>query len=188
MRFGCATKMSESNIADSICDHVGCYNVSEWLSDLAKKLGVAPEDLMPSPPQHDYQFILPQRGLQLRLRHPHAGHVDNGDPDRLILTEVQFSTNSHGMSSWSGQLPFGLDAAIETPASAELKLGVDINREPNARFVSNDDMRRSYHLDDGRVVGIAWKSGFAGIDAVVVVRLGREIDYRELFSERPSST
>ncbi|WP_431257625.1 hypothetical protein ACQ86G_23835 [Roseateles chitinivorans] len=65
---------------------------------------------------------LPEHGLYLVLRHPHAGDVEHGDPDRWLITDVLFDVaGAHG-APWRQALPFGLDARLETPASAQERL------------------------------------------------------------------
>lgn len=171
--------MTQTITPDAICAHVGCYNISAWLGDLAAWLQVAREQLMPAPPQREHQFADAARGLYLTLRHPHAGHAAVGDPARWILTQARFVATPTP-SGAGGNLPFGLSAASETPATAQQKLGKHETTPLSARDIGGGDLRQSYFLADGRVLEITWKRGLTGIDAIVIVRLGREVDIDDL--------
>ncbi len=99
--------MSKNTLADDICQHVGCFNIASWLYDLATQLHVGSEELMPVPPKREHCLDIPKLGLRLTLKHPHAGHVNVGDPARWILTEADFSLQRKNARVQHEAVPFG---------------------------------------------------------------------------------
>jgi hypothetical protein len=158
-----------TTLADAICDHIGCAGMGDSLPSLARALGITPEALTPTPPQSPHVVQLPEQGISLVLRHLDAGDVDEGAPDRWLITDVLFD------DAWPSPLPFGLDARGETPATAEKKLGRDTTGLSQSA-VNRGDRRQSFTLDDARVVELFWKPSLVGIDRVWVVRLGVHLD------------
>jgi hypothetical protein len=158
-----------TNLADAICDHIGCAAMGDSLPSLARALGITLEALTPTPPKNPHIVRLPDRGISLVLRHLDAGEVEVGDPGRWLITDVLFD------AVWPSPLPFGLDAQGETQATAQKKLGFDTTGLSQAA-VNRGDRRQSFTLDDARVVELFWKPSLVGIDRVWVVRLGAHLD------------
>lgn len=168
------TRPAPESLADALCRHINCRNSGAWLAELAATLGLPPEVLMPAPPVARHELVAPGRGLRLVLSHPHADDVAVGDPDRWLLTEAQFGMAGQFDADWTGALPFGLDAANETPESAKAKLGDEADGL-SARALAQGDRRQSYFMDDALVVELIWRPELKGIERVRVVRMGSEL-------------
>ncbi len=83
--------------------------------------------------------------------------------DDIVLEQVIFAAGA--------DLPFGLDAASETPDSASLKLGRDrVKGDPDA--VTQGDRRVSYFMFDATVMEITFRTNMTGVHQVLAARLG----------------
>lgn len=149
-----------------IADRINCRGIAGWLRLFAAALGKNFHDLVPIAPAARHEIDIPEWGLTLVLSHPHAGHVDAGDPDRWVLESARFHPPA-------AALPFGLDALNETPDSAKAKLSDDIVVGDSTA----GDRRVSCFLDDARVVELSFAPGLKGLTGVQVVRLGAGMEY-----------
>ncbi len=138
--------------------------MAQRLVSLANALGVPPSALMPVPAHSPNFVVTPKRGIQLVLRHP---EIELADADRWVISDVLFD------STWADPMPFGLDANVETPFTAEAKLGSDTT-PVSATAGIRGDRRQSFTLDDARVVEILWRSTYVGFERVWIARLGTE--------------
>lgn len=161
-------------LADALCARIHCRNIGTWLSELAATLGVPADALMPRPPVRRHELIVPGRGLRLVLSHPHAGEVDEGDPDRWVITEAQFSVTGQPDNHWAYPLPFGLCAESETPQTAATKLDGEADGL-GARALASGDYRQSFFLDHALVLEIRWNVTLQGFSQVTLIRLGSEL-------------
>ncbi len=152
-----------TNLSEQIAVRVNCHGIGDWLSWLAVSHGKTFYDLFPIAAAAQHEIPLPQRGVTLVLRHPHAGDAEMADPERWILESAIFDP-------LTASLPFGLDARSETPDTAKAKLSGDIVVR---------DLRVSYFLPDARVVELTFTPGLKGLTGVQVVRLGAEMEYAD---------
>ena len=159
--------MNDADWSNTIATRVNCYGVADWLRLLAGWLEVNPHRLIPVNPASKLTVEVPDRGLQLLLRHPHAGLALVADPDRWVLEQAIFRPPD-------ATLPFGLDAKTETPDSAQAKLSDEVIGP------ALGDSRASYFLDDGRVVELTFGENLIGVTRVWIVRLGQEVSYADL--------
>ena len=132
--------MTGNGRAQQIADHINCHGISTWLAELALGLDMPLPALLPEPPLSRHKFAVPGRGLHLVLAHPHAGHVEVGDPERWELTEAKFFFLPGEPGVWCAALPFDLDAQTETPESAKQKLS-DETSGLSARAIAHGDRR-----------------------------------------------
>lgn len=168
--------IAPENLAQEIADHVGCRGMAGWLAELAETLGVEAAELMPIPIQEELKLEFPARGLRLEMSHPHAGDVAEGDLERWVLTQAEFTPQ------WTGRWPFGLDPMTATPEQAKGLLGSDTSGL-RPRDVDAGDLRQTFFLKDGRAVGISWKTDLVGFDGMQVTRLGVPEAYRDTKNE-----
>lgn len=172
--------IAPENLAQEIADHVGCRGIAGWLAELADTLGIKATELMPVPIQEELKLDFPARGLRLVMSHPHAGDVAEGDLERWVLTQADFT------SPWTGRWPFGLDAATATPEQTEALLGSDMSGL-KPRDIEQGDLRQTYFLKDARAIGISWKAGLVGFDGVQVTRLGVPEAFKDTRNETTST-
>ena len=157
--------------SNQIAERINCYGLADWLRQLAAWLNTTPHGLIPVAPVDRLEIDLPERGLHLIFNHPHAGNTAIADFDRWVLEQAIFYP--------SAALPFGLDAQVETSASAQAKLGDD-SAGGSPRNIAAGDRRISCFLDDARVVELSFGPQMTGLTRVWLVRLGRA----QLFDER----
>ena len=171
--------MNDKMLADALCTRINCYSLGAWLAELAHHLDVPLSALLPVPPLPRHEFTVPRRGLHLVFAHPHAGHVDVGDPERWELTEAKFFFLPGEPGVWRDAAPFALDPGTETPASAKQKLS-DETSGLSSRAIAQGDRRMSYFLDDARVVELTFRAGMVGLERIHIVRLGSAQDYADV--------
>lgn len=171
--------MTKHAWAQEIAERINCHGIGAWLAELAHGLDVPLPALLPEPPLTQHASSVPSRGLHLVLTHPHAGHVDVGDPERWELTEATFFFLPGEAGVWRDALPFNLDAQTETPASAQAKLGDDTSGL-SPRALVQGDRRMSYFLDDARVVELTFRADMVGLERLHIVRLGSAQDYADV--------
>jgi len=164
--------MDATDWANVIAERINCYGIADWLRLLADWLGRTPHELIPVEAAEQVVVDAPERGLKLVFRHPHAGYAEVADANRWILERAVFNP-------MTAALPFGLDGREETPESAKGKLGDDTSWG-SARDIAKKDFRVSHFLADGRVVELTFSPTLQGLANVLLVRLGREMDYREV--------
>jgi hypothetical protein len=150
---------------DEVASRINCFDLQEWLPELAQWLDLDEEALLPRDAREEYVLRAPQHGITLTFRHPHAGYSEVADPSRWILVSAHFR---HGLN-----LPFHLDALSETVESAKRRLSGDMVGIPP---------RVSFFLPDFRVVELVLRNAGQGIEEVTVVRLGREQSWSRLVS------
>lgn len=142
--------------------------MGDRLENLAHAFNLTAQALMPVPCKSPHTVLLSERGIRLTLHHPDAGAVEVGNPNRWVITDIQFGT------AWRGSLPFGLDMVKETPASAVQKLGDDTTGLTQSA-IDRGDLRQSFTLNDARVVELLWKPALVGIDRAWILRLGQPL-------------
>lgn len=157
---------------DAMTARVGCRGLGSWFRQLAAVMGLEPAALMPIPARHGHVLDLSDSGLRLTMDHPHASDVEEGDPDRWVMTDVVFLQN------WSGPWPFGLNPLTATPAMAQASLGPDTTGL-TPKELAQGDLRQTFFLPDGRAIGITWRTGLVGIESIHLARLGLPMDYEE---------
>lgn len=163
--------MHQHDWSQEIADRINCHGIASWLRQLAAALDKSFHDLVPIAPAARHEIDISEWGITLTLSHPHAGHVEIGDPNRWVLESARF----HPLAA----LPFDLDARNETPDSAKAKLSDDTV----AGNSTAGDLRISYFLDDARVVELTFVPGMKGLANVLVVRLGTGMEYPNAESE-----
>lgn len=168
----------EIHWAQQIADRINRYGIGRWLAALAENLDVSFSALAPECPSAKYTFTAPRKGLQIVLTHPHADHVDIGDPERWQLTAAKFYLLKGEFGVWNNTLPFDLNSESETPNSAKNKLSNDTSGFA-FQTIARGDRRISYFLDDARVVELTFRFGMVGLECVHVVRLGSAQFYDE---------
>lgn len=168
------SKSSSLSLADALCARVNCRNIGAWLRRLARELELQPTDLMPAPPLKRHEVLVPTHGLRLVLRHPHGGETAAGDPDRWVISDLQFGLAGQFGADWGAALPFGLQALTETPATAADKLDGETT-ELSKRDLAAGDFRQSYFLNHALVVELLWQPSLQGLTRVSVARLGSEL-------------
>lgn len=156
--------------ADALCHAVWRRGVAVHLGVCRHALGQEAHVLMPEPPTSVHHEHL---GLSLQLVHPHAGEVAVGDVERWLIRSLQWRADAVS-GRWMHALPFGLDPANETPASAAQKLQVEgLGLDPAA--VAAGDRRQTFFLEEGLVLELLWRECLAGLEQVRAVRLGSEL-------------
>ncbi|WP_157671061.1 hypothetical protein [Chitinibacter sp. GC72] len=161
-----------NTLADGLAQRLNCRQIGDWLNALALTFAVPISALLPTPTVQSHHFSA--AGLTLTLSHPHAGHVEEGDPNRWLITDVKLDVLGQSGARWGYPLPFGLDAQTETPSSAQQKLG-DNTTELSARDLAVGDRRQSFFLDKALVIEIVWRPELKGIERITMVRLGGEL-------------
>ncbi|WP_157649907.1 hypothetical protein [Burkholderia ubonensis] len=151
------------NWPDEMVSRINCFDLQDWLPELAQWLDLNEEAFLPREAREEYVLRAPQRGITLTFRHPHAGYSDMADVSRWILESAHFLSSSN--------LPFGLDVRAETLESAKHKLGSD---------TAGGLSRVSFFLPDFRVIDLAFGKSGQGIDEARIVRLGRELSWNDL--------
>jgi hypothetical protein len=168
--------MNEMELAAEIAARVGCYGVGAWLKNLAQHLSIESQELMPIPVVDSKIALISNKGLRLTLHHPHAGHVDNGDIDRWVLTDAEFGFAGQFGGNWTLPAPFGIDPATCTPLLVSETFG-DLLSGVTPNNLSRQSLQQTYFLKDDRAVGMTWKSTSIGIESIHVVRLGMYVQY-----------
>lgn len=161
-----------NELADNIAQRLNCRQIGDWLNALALTFAQPISALLPIPAAENHIFNT--NGLKLTLSHPHAGHVEAGDPDRWLITDAKFDVLGQSGARWDYPLPYSLNALSETPASAQQKLG-DNTTEVSARDLARGDRRQSFFLDNALVIEIVWRPELRGIERITLVRLGGEL-------------
>ena len=159
-----------AELSDALCRAVWRRGVAASLNACCQALGLESHVLMPEPPtsiNHEHH------GLSLQLVHPHAGEVAVGDPERWLIRRLLWSADPES-GEWRHALPFGLDAAHETPATAALKLQAE-GLGLNAADMAAGDRRQTFFLEEGLVLELAWCGGLSGLERVTAARLGSEL-------------
>jgi hypothetical protein len=77
--------MNQEDLAQQIFARIGCFNIAEWLHELAQAMTIDSAQLMPVPVLESHTVNVAQKGLKLTLSHPHAGNVEDGDCARWAL-------------------------------------------------------------------------------------------------------
>lgn len=162
------------SFADELCRRVNRRGVGRWLEEFGRRTSREPQQVLPVPPVGRHVMSLPQHGLYLVLRHPHAGDVEHGDPDRWLITDVLFDVAGVHGAPWRQALPFRLDARLDTPALAEERLDAN-SLGLGEGALRMGDYRQSFVLEGGLVLEITWLEQLHGISQVTVVRLGTEL-------------
>jgi hypothetical protein len=153
--------------------------IASWLHELAGVLELDLRELMPIPAVESKVVVVRGRGLKLTMHHPHAGYVYEGDADRWVLTDAEFGLAKQFGENWNAPLPFGIDATASTPCLlAEILSDVVAGLTPGS--LSERDLWQTYFLKDGRALGVRWKAGLVGVDAVHVTRLGMYVPYKQV--------
>ena len=169
--------MNADEIADQIFARIGCFDIAEWLGELAQTLGLEASELTPIPAVESKTIALERWGLTLTLHHPHAGYVQEGDPARWVLTDAEFDLNSADGVGWSNALPSGLDKHNSTPENIRAKWG-EAAAGLTPAGIAAGDLRETYIWDDGRAIEITWSPSLLGIDRLHIARLGRHMPFR----------
>ncbi|WP_157654470.1 hypothetical protein [Burkholderia ubonensis] len=168
--------MDRDDIANQICARIGCFDVAEWLNELAQTLAIDRLELMPVPVVDSRVVVARQQGLKLTVHHPHAGFVEEGDPARWVLTDAEFELEAGDEGTWTGALPLGLDKRASTPESVKARLG-DATYGLMPADVAAGDFRQTYFMDDGLAVGITWNPALVDIERLHLTRLGAHMPF-----------
>ena len=150
--------------SDEIALRVWCVRSADWLRRLGAWLGRDPATFLPSAPARFIEVPAPGKGLSLQLHYPFWDRTAEADPERWLISQADFEAGR-------APLPFGLDPAGETLASARAKLSDDMEVFPQARGAS-------YFLDDHRVVMLTFGDGDVGLSRVRMTRLYGAVSLR----------
>ncbi len=175
-------------MVQQMADRVNWWGMADWLRQLALLLRLPADALTPidatviPADSSRLTFNPPGFGLTVVMFHPHAqSGAAQLDPERWTFESLAFHFTDQGSGIWKGLLPFGLDAAVETPQGAAQKLGDDHTHFP-ALFDDSTDCRISYFLDDARVIECVFLLGGAGLERLGIARLGKEQNVAHLIA------
>lgn len=171
-----SAEISPARWADAIAARVGTYGNGLWLPTLGKWLGFTGTAWLPNPPEENQRVIVPApiRALQLELYAlpSYEQAVRRTRLHHIVLDRAAFNAEMAEQRPLEAALPFGLDAAQETPESAGVKLG---GQTPLYRGKGDDADTASWELDDNRVVELVFRTQATGIKRIQIVRLWRPV-------------
>jgi len=168
--------MDINDVAQQIFARIGCFDIAEWLGNLAQTLGIDSTELMPVPVVESKTVTIEGKGLKLTVRYRHTNDMVNSDPMYWTLTDAEFNLVGNSEGRWDGALPCGLDRHASTPESAGALLG-DGTYGLKPENIAAGDFRQTFFLNDNRVAGITWKRTLVGIDHLHLIRLGGNIPF-----------
>jgi hypothetical protein len=171
----------QSDWGPALAERVNRHGIAEWLHAFALWLGKTVGELTPAHPQARHQVVAARYGLILQMRHPHAGHVSECDPQRWVIYDAKFNLirraapnpNAQPFGIWSAPLPYALDAEHETPASAQVKL-TDNLVGGGWQAIAGGDRRIAYFLPQAIAVELTFRTGMTGLEMLAITGLGRE--------------
>lgn len=155
-----------TTIADEMLARVHCYGVGLWLSSLFGSFGQILPDVDASP-----GTLRPTRltsALTLTLGRVAMPQTDLRNA--LVLVRVEGDATA--------PMPLGLDPAIETPASARVKLTTN-TAGGSVDDIARGDRRVSHFLAGGRIVELRFNVGMMGFDRIILARLGAALDWHD---------
>ena len=166
----------DSLLAEALARRTGYYAVDDFIRELVRLGGKDEHTALPDKPASIKRIRLPQLGVEVDLRHPHAGLIEYADPARWIIDTVALYPHDSDGGHFAGPLPAGLDPEQETLSSIEAKLGAK-GQVLNKKRLREGFCRESYFLPDGLVISVHWKKqpdgSLRGIDKVLFGRLGK---------------
>ena len=168
--------MNTDEIADQIFMRIGCFDIAEWLGELARTLAIDMRELMPIPAVESKTVAVKRLGLTLVLHHPHAGYVEEGDPARWVLTDADFDLVGDDGARWMAALLRGLDRNSSTPDNIKAVWG-DAATGLAPADIAAGDRRETYIDDDGRAMEVTWSQSLQGIDRLHLARLGGHLPF-----------
>jgi hypothetical protein len=137
-----------------------------WLEQLLGWLGRGMPDAA-APLQEKIELASSQRDMKITLyRIQQSGRSPSWDD--WVLSQAQFGRGA--------DLPLGLRASIDTPATVIAKLGPEGARG-GAAASGNGGLKISYFLPGGIVVGNTYGPDDEGITSVILLRLGAPLDW-----------
>lgn len=168
--------MDIDEIADQLFARIGCFDIAQWLGELARTLELELIELMPVPAVESKVVTVADRGLTLTLHHPHAGYVEQGDPARWVLTDAEFALAAGSQPGWPAALPLGIDKRNSTRESMKALLG-EATTLITPSDIAAGDLRETYVMNDGRAIEVTWSRALTGIDRLHLARLGRPVPF-----------
>jgi hypothetical protein len=154
---------------NAMARRINCYGMGAWLEQLLGWLGRGLPDAA-APLQEKIEIGSAQRDIRITLyRIQQSGPRPSWDD--WVLSQAQFGPGA--------DLPLGLKASIDTPATVSAKLGPEGARG-GAVAPGKGGLRISYFLPGGIVVGNTYGPDDEGITNVILLRLGAALDWNEI--------
>ena len=151
---------------NAMARRINCYGMGAWLEQLLGWLGQGLPDAA-APLRERIEIASGQCDIRITLyRERRSG--PNPSWNDWVLSQAQFGPGA--------DLPLGLKAPIDTPATVSAKLGPEGARG-GAGAPGKRGLRISYFLPGGIVVGATYGPDEQGIASVVLLRLGAALDW-----------
>jgi len=147
-------------LADQIANHVNYFNNGAFVGSLFDWADMGWPSPNP-PPNESFEIASHLRYVTFKLYRLDEGSVMREKWDDVVIEEVTFGAKA--------ALPFQLSALVETPDSAMAKLSTDTYAA---------DTRVSYFMPDGLVACLYFKPAMAGLQQVILARLGVVEDWQ----------
>jgi hypothetical protein len=154
---------------NAIARRINCFGMGDWLEQLLGWLGQGLPNAA-APLQEKIEIASTQRDVRITLYRIQQSAASPSWDD-WVLSQAQFGPGA--------DLPLGLKASIDTPATVQVKLGPEGARG-SAVAPGKGGLRISYFLPGGIVVGNTYGPDDEGITSVILLRLGVALDWRTL--------